>query len=60
MMAVLVCQKDLPVTGISHESILTITPANDRQDSRTPDWIGKTEVNESRARYQVGCKPKFL
>lgn len=55
-----VCQKDVPVTGISHESIFAITPANDRRDSWTTDWLGRIEVNESRVRYQVGWKPKLL
>lgn len=55
-----VFQKDLPVTGISHESIFTITPANDRWDSWTTDWVGGTEVNESRACYQVWWKPELL
>lgn len=55
-----VCQKDQPVVGISHESIFAITPANNSRASRTAHRVGSAEVNVCRACYTVGWKPALL
>lgn len=44
-----ICQKDLPVTGISHESIFAITPANDRWDS----WTLDTALQQTKSDFTV-------